>query len=100
MTPLRYLPSFRGDLEQIWLYIAQDNMAAADRLIDDLCERCQVLSEHPKAGSRRPDIAPDCRQLVIDRYVILYRIREEQIELIRALHGRRRQTDSLVDEDR
>ncbi len=100
MTPLRFLPSFKGDLEEIWLYVAQDNVDAADRLIDRLSERCQLLSYHPQAGFQRPDIAPECRQLIVDDYVILYRIGAEHIELVRAIHGRRRQTTALMDSDR
>lgn len=96
MTPLTFLPSFTGDLEEIWLYVAKDNMEAADRLIDELCARCQLLCDHPQAGMLRPDIAPDCRQFLVEGYVIFYRIRGESIELVRALHGRRRQTAALI----
>lgn len=96
MTPLHFLPSFKGDLEEIWLYVAKDSVAAADRLIDQICVRCQLLCEHPQAGLLRPDIAPDCRQFLVEGYVILYRIRDEHIDLVRALHGRRRQTSALI----
>ncbi len=99
MTPLVYLPSFRGDLEEIWLHIAADNMAAADHLIDDLSARCLMLCEHPYVGLNRPDIAPDCRQLVLDGYVVLYRIRTDRVELVRALHGRRKITKKLFNAD-
>jgi len=92
MTPLVYLPSFRGDLEDIWLHVAADNLSAADSLVDDLSARCLVLREHPYVGLSRPDIASDCRQLVLNGYVILYRIRANRIELVRVLHGRRKIT--------
>lgn len=90
MTPLHYLPSFLGDLEHIWLHIARENMAAADRLIDELYECCLLLQAHPRAGVRRQEIAPDCRQLVCSGYVVLYRLRAGRCELVRALHGRRK----------
>lgn len=90
MTRLDYLPSFCGDLEEIWLHIAGDNVDAADQMIDTLCTRCLILSEHPHAGLSRPDVAHDCRQFVVDGYVVLYRIRGKRIQLVRALHGRRK----------
>lgn len=99
MTPLTYLPSFRGDLAEIWQHIAQDNRAAADQLVDDVWERCQMLSAHPQAGIVRADIAPDCRQLVLGAYSILYRIHDGQIELVRALHGRRKLSAELYRPD-
>ncbi len=99
MTRLHCLPSFRGDLEQIWLHVAQDNMVAADQLIDDLWERCQMLEAHPEAGISRADIAPDCRQLVLGAYSVLYRIQGRRIDLVRVLHGRRKLTPKLYRPD-
>lgn len=93
MTPLEFLPSFRGDLEEIWRHIAQDNVAAADKVIDSLAARCLTLSAHPYAGLGRPDISPDCRQLVVNGYVVLYCIRDGHVQLVRALHGRRKISD-------
>ncbi len=90
MTPIDYLPSFRGDLEEIWLHIAHENIAAADQVVDNLYDRCLMLQAHPHAGLSRADIAPDCRQLVFGDYVVLYRIRMNRIELVRVLHGRRK----------
>ena len=90
MTPIDFLPSFRGDLEEIWFHIARDNMIAADQVVDGLCERCLMLQAHPQAGLMRADIAPDCRRLVVGGHVVLYRIRASRIELVRVLHGRRK----------
>ena len=90
MAKLTYLPRFHADLSDIWLYIAQDNPAAADRMVDKLFNRCKLLEDHPEAGPARPDIAPDCRMLVEGRYLILYRIAGQTVELVRALDGAQR----------
>lgn len=98
MFQLRYLPSFRTDLEAIWLYIAADSPDAADRLIDRLYNRVRLLSDFPEAGPVYAEIAPDCRLLVEGNYLILYRIAENAVELVRALEGHRRLSPSLFDE--
>jgi toxin ParE1/3/4 len=61
------------DLIDIWLYIAQDNPAAADRLLDTLEEKGWLLAENPKLGQARPDIAEDFHHLPVGRYLMLYR---------------------------
>lgn len=38
------------DLIDIWLYIAQDNPAAADKLLDTIEEKGQLLADNPKLG--------------------------------------------------
>ena len=96
MTPLRYLPSFHRDVEDIWLHVARDNQAAADRLLWSLYERCEILRDHPQAGPARPDLGAGCRQLTEGNYLILYRVLDGSIELVRAMHSRRRITPDLV----
>ena len=66
MAQVRYTRQARADLIDIWLYIAADNQAAADRCLDDLEARCSRLATFPELGPERPDIAPGARMLVID----------------------------------
>jgi len=79
----------RQDLLAIWAYIATDNVAAADRVLDTLDARMQRLADHPLLGPARLDIAPDLRYLVSDNYLILYRILPDAVEIVRILHGAR-----------
>ncbi|WP_375510660.1 type II toxin-antitoxin system RelE/ParE family toxin [uncultured Nostoc sp.] len=46
------------DLIEIWIYIAADNLTAADRLVDQIDTKCQMLADNPELGQARPDIAP------------------------------------------
>jgi toxin ParE1/3/4 len=87
---VRLTPRARDDLDEIWLYIAGDNMDAADRLIDAISSRCRSLADFPDLGPARPDIAPDARMLTIDNYIVLYRRDGDDIEIVRVTHGARR----------
>ena len=91
-------PRAGADLEDIWLYVAQDSIPAADRLIDRLVGRCQGLALHPRLGPARPDIAPDARMLTLGDYLILYRIRGDDVEIVRVVHGAR-QLETLFGDD-
>jgi toxin ParE1/3/4 len=78
------------DLDDIWLRVALDNPAAADRLIERIVARCQDLAAHPHLGTARPEIAPDARMLVVDDYIVLYRVNGADAEIVRVVHGARR----------
>ncbi len=77
------------DLIDIWLYIAQDNPAAADRLLDTIDSKILLLAEQPALGPAREDIAPDLRYLPMGNYLILYRIILDGIEIVRVVQGAR-----------
>ena len=47
-------PDAIADLDGIWDYIARDNPAAADRMLDELNERFVLLSKNPEIGELQP----------------------------------------------
>jgi toxin ParE1/3/4 len=77
------------DLIEIWRYIAQDDPAAADRVTQAIERRWLQLADHPLSGVLRPDIGQYGRHLVAGSYVMLYRVHEDHVEILRILHGRR-----------
>ncbi|MBV9051734.1 MAG: type II toxin-antitoxin system RelE/ParE family toxin [Hyphomicrobiales bacterium] len=83
------------DLSDIWRYIAQDNPAAADRLLDRIDSACARLAENPKLGRVRSDIANGLRYSIVGRYLILYREIREGIEIVRVVHGARHLPDLI-----
>jgi toxin ParE1/3/4 len=84
-----FSPAAEADLDHIWLNIALENPAAADRLIDSIGQQCGQLSQFPELGRSRPDIAEAARSLNVGNYLILYRIEARAIEVVRIIHGAR-----------
>jgi toxin ParE1/3/4 len=78
-----------NDLLDIWLYIAQDNVDAADRLLEKLQQRCDCLSANPELGMRRDDLLEGMRCLIEGNYCIFYRITDDAVQVLRILHGTR-----------
>ena len=91
MTPLpiRRTASADDDLIAIWLHIATQSPAAADRTLDAIERRCLQLGHHPLSGVARTDIRPGIRHLVAGSYLILYRVEVDSVLIVRVLHGRR-----------
>lgn len=79
----------RTDLDEIWLYIAQDNINAADKLIQTIVLRFTKLAHLPDLGRRREELAPRLRSFPVGRFVIFYRQMNHGIEIVRVLHGTR-----------
>ncbi len=79
----------REDLIAIWTHIAEDNPQATDRVLDRLEGAENRLAESPQIGPARNDIRPGLRYLVSGPNLLLYRIRDGRIEIVRAVHGRR-----------
>ena len=78
------------DLIAIWLWIARDDPAAADRMLYAIDARCAQLAERPLSGPARDDILPGLRHLVAGPYLVLYRVAPEVVRVLRVLHGRQR----------
>ena len=46
---------------EAWLFIAEENLAAADRLLDQIKRETQTLLLQPLMGRARPELATDVR---------------------------------------
>jgi|ERR1700722_12594867 len=83
-------PEAYTDLDEIWEYIASDNLDAADRVRDEIYEAIRSLVAFPHSGYRRPDLtARPLRFQTVREYVIAYAPDEEPLAVVAVLHGRR-----------
>jgi toxin ParE1/3/4 len=83
------------DLIEIWRFILQDSPEAADRVLSDIDDKCRLLSERPHIGRARTELGLEIRSFPYRRYLILYRIIDEGVEIIRVVHGARDLRDLL-----
>ncbi len=83
------------DLLEIWLYIAAENPAAADRQLDRFEAAFTSLARNPELGPARPDLAPAMRYYVVGRYLILYQQNGASVEIVRVVHGARYLSDLI-----
>ena len=74
---------------EIWLYIAEDSPANADRFLDRLAGMAQQLADFTQIGVERSELALELKSFPVDRYVLFYRDATYGIELVRVLHGSR-----------
>jgi toxin ParE1/3/4 len=85
------------DLEDIWLYIASDNIEAADSLYNLIDIKIHLLSESPRIGKNRSEIAEGILSFPIGNYIIFYQIIDKGVLILRVLHGKR-DISNFIDE--
>lgn len=83
---IKWTKGAQNNLNQIEDYIAQDNPKAAVDIILKIIKSVGMLSENPAMG--RIGRIFDTRELIINGtpFIVPYRIKSEQIEILRVLH--------------
>ena len=78
------------DLNDIAVFIATDDAAAAQAVMETLWIAGQSLRLHPERG--RPGRVPGTRELVLTDlpYFIAYRVKSDQVQILRLLHTARK----------
>ncbi len=89
MAVVRLTPRAERDLKDIWITIASDNLAAADRLLARIADKLEHLARHPEIGVPRPDIDVRARMLVEGNYLVLYEVTPQAVEVVAIVHGAR-----------
>jgi toxin ParE1/3/4 len=84
---VRWAARALADIAGIFAYVASDNEAAAGRGADRLMGVGYELGEHPRLG--RPGRQPGTRELVIGKYVLVYRLSAE-VTVLAVVQGARR----------
>jgi len=88
----RLAPRAERDLDDVWLYVAKESSSIeiANRSIDTITDRFFTLARFPYIGrSRAEDFGPGCRSLAVGEYVIVYCVENEDVLILRVVHGRR-----------
>jgi plasmid stabilization system protein ParE len=72
-TSIIWTDEARAWLRDIWAYIATDNPRAADKTIQGILDKVQILARHPEAGfSYALPGRDDVRVLIYGHYRIAY----------------------------
>jgi toxin ParE1/3/4 len=87
---IRWLRTALRNLDEEATYIATEDPVAARLVVARILEAVAVIAEQPALG--RPGRVLGTRELVVTRtrYLIPYRIRDGQVEILRVFHTSRR----------
>jgi plasmid stabilization system protein ParE len=88
----RYIltPSAKRSVDDIWDYIAGDNIEAAERVLDALESAMVELAKNPAVGHWREELADKKhRFLLVDSDLIVDRHETRPLQIVRVLHAAR-----------
>ena len=80
----------KTDLLQIWNYVAEENIGAADRLREEFRAAFMRLVEMPYLGHVREELLDATHRVWrVRSYLIIYRPETKPLQIIRIIHGAR-----------
>jgi len=83
-------PEAVEDLTEIREYIARDSDTYAAAFVERVIAAVELLGDFSGMGHRVPEIDDDSiRELLVDRYRVIYRLRDDAIDIAAIIHGAR-----------
>jgi toxin ParE1/3/4 len=88
MSRIIRTPQAHLDLIEIGLYIAEDNLESALKLLDSIEAKFRLLARSPELGRKREELAPGLRSFPAARnYLVFYKPIDDGIEIIQRVRG-------------
>ena len=89
MSGYAFHPEALHDLDEIWEFIAKDNLDAANRIVAQVLATCENLSRLHQ-GQHRPELSlRPLRFVVVRDYLLAYTPDERPLWVMAILHGKR-----------
>ncbi|REE92766.1 toxin ParE1/3/4 [Paenibacillus taihuensis] len=91
---IKYSPAAVDDMDEIFSYISNDDVPAAENLLRNLDEKISALADFPEMGAVLSEddyslVQRGYRFIVVHPYLVYYRIFQGTVFIHRILHGRR-----------
>jgi toxin ParE1/3/4 len=97
---LIWAPEADRDLLGIWGYYAAEASAEiADKIVQQIVTAARRVSGLPLSGRSRDDLKPGLRAALAHPYVVFYRLKGSDVEILRVLHERRNLPKALAKSD-
>lgn len=91
-------PLAEQDIEVIADYIAQNNPRRAVSFVRELYDQCKTISANPLGYRLRAELADDIRSCAYSSYVIFFSVVENDVLIVRVLHGARDMDQAFSDD--
>jgi addiction module RelE/StbE family toxin len=83
-------------LVNIYEYISLNSPTYAKQMVDKITRRSVQIASHPLSGRKVPEYDSEViRELIEQPYRIIYRIRQDQIDVLAVIHGARLLPDDI-----
>jgi len=90
LLPLTVTSGAEGDMADIWAYVAQHNLTAADRMVARFASAFQRLRRFPELGERCQMRTGEFRRIAVGNYLVFYQVAFGEVTITRVFHSARR----------
>jgi addiction module RelE/StbE family toxin len=91
MAQVEWTPQALDDLDAICLFIARDAPQVAAVFADRAFRATDRLANYPRSGRIVPELAVEnIREIILGNYRLIYRIRQDQVQVVTVHHAARR----------
>jgi toxin ParE1/3/4 len=77
------------DVLEITGFISSGDEAVVRKFVGRLTEVLDSLAEHPEMGKRRDDLREGLRSISFNPYLVFYKVKDDEVEIVRIIHGAR-----------
>jgi toxin ParE1/3/4 len=81
-------PSAIRDLDDISDYFLERNINAGEQFLQEFTKKCRNLASFPAMGRSYSHIRVDLRGIPLQSYIILYRLIDDGLEIVRVVNAR------------
>ncbi|MEI6730669.1 MAG: type II toxin-antitoxin system RelE/ParE family toxin [Pseudomonadota bacterium] len=89
MQGLLKSPLVKRDLAEIWSYIAKDSPKNADKFIDLIDQKLELIAEFPSLGESCDELIKGLRSFPVGNYIVFYFPIQNGANIIRVIHASR-----------
>jgi len=85
-----WAPQAIEDVEALRAHVARDSTHYADLVVERIIASVERLQEHPRSGRMVPELGDESiREVIRGNYRIVYRLRQDVVEIVTVFHGAR-----------
>ncbi len=90
MAEVRWTPQAADDLDAICLFIARDAPPVAAAFAGRVLRATDQLAHFPRLGRAVPELGiQNILEIIVGSYRVVYRVRDEEVQILTVHHGAR-----------
>jgi len=83
------------DLQSAYEYVSAESPDAAERLLEQVFSAIEILGQFPRLGREGRVLGTREFAITSTTFIVVYRLRHHQLELLSILHGARKWPEKL-----
>lgn len=96
---VRWTHTSKLDLMQIFRYIAKDSVYYAKKVANNIIDKADYLADFPNMGRKIEEIDDDnLREIIVYSYRVIYRVDEDDVNILTIVHCKRDLIDGILEE--